>query len=174
MPSRTSASTPLGTTVSAHLACEPCSPPKRGRRAPCMQNERQHKAERGRARAVCRECSAAAKPRAPSSISRLYERQASKAAEGSGHNRRGSDAGRRGSPACAKHAVHATADARGLARAEPLAVPRTHGSTGVGTACQACFQSEEQRWPAEPRQRQAQPTQRACCSSSLHSTPTTQ
>jgi hypothetical protein len=42
---------------------------------------------------------------------------------------------------------------------EPLAVPRTQGSTGGGTACQACFLSEEQRKPAEPRQRQAQPMQ---------------
>ena len=43
---------------------------------------------------------------------------------------------------------------------EPLAVPRTHGSTSVGSACQACFPSEEQRKPAEKRQRQSRPKHR--------------
>jgi hypothetical protein len=60
----------------------------------------------------------------------MKERQASKAAEASGRSRGGSDAGRRGSPACAKQALHAAANMRGLARAQPLAVPRKHGSTG--------------------------------------------
>ena len=97
-----------------------------------MQNERQHKAERGRARAVCRECSAAARPHAPSRMSQLYERQASKATSKLDKVAAASvaDAAARRVPStqCID-----TANVRGLDRA----VPRTHSSTGVGTACQA-------------------------------------
>ena len=68
-----------------HITYLTCKPMLANNTTPsCTQPEQQHKAERGRARAVCRECSPAAKPHAPSRISRLYERQASKAAEEAG------------------------------------------------------------------------------------------
>jgi hypothetical protein len=165
MPSRTPASRPRGTADTAHLACEPCS---QGHRAPCTQPERQHKPERGQARPSTRRVPRVQRRSraawAPSRISRLYGAAASdmtkgQSIEGDRGTRLQADAAAMQAGAAAPRVPSRQCMKLQTSEAwtEPLAVPRTQGSTGGGTACQACFLSEEQRKPAEPRQRQAQP-----------------
>jgi len=175
MPSRTPASRPRATADTAHLACEPCS---QGHRAPCTQPELQHKPERGQARPstrrvprVQRSSKAAC---APSRISRLYGAAASDTTKGQKHRRRPRDKCNRLADAAAPRVPSTQRMTLQTCEAwtQPLAVPRAQGSTGVGTACQASFQSEEQRKAAEQRQRQAQPMHvHAAQARALHSAP---
>jgi len=96
----------------AHKHANPCqrgrARPSEAEHASCAESAAQQQSRMG---------TESHQPTVWATASDMTNGRASKAAEGYGRSRRGSGAGRCGSVACAKHAVHETANVRGLDRA---------------------------------------------------------